>query len=373
MVSEMTFETDVKKLLSLASRSPIVLVEGPRGCAKERIARLAFPKKNYIDLESRSMFELARKSPRTFLLAFPDGALINEAGRVPGMLEAVRYHVTRYGAQPGRYILTSSLDLHADDSDGRLAKMTLDGLSYPEMEAQKIPTHNPFKMIHSGQLRAVLSGEQTISQILRDAVKTDMKGHINSVNMELFRRFLFNCAAQSGGRLSMNQIAKGTGVSGPTVKTWVGLLSDHGILRLVGDRSKSAQYMYFVDTGVLCHLLEIESKEDLILSPYRDNVVRTFAFDELCKGRRSRRLAYELYGSEGFDLYARWKTRYRMVVDTNVDVTQEKLALAKSLSGGIGARTVILYLGDVTYSIGELDCISYKDWTKLAAEIDYFS
>ena len=43
--------------------------------------------------------------------------------------------------------------------------------------------------------------------------------------------------------------------------------------------------LYFVDSGLMCHLLRLEMKEDLLLSRYKGAAVETFVVAELFKHR----------------------------------------------------------------------------------------
>ena len=49
------------------------------------------------------------------------------------------------------------------------------------------------------------------------------------------------------------------------------------------------------------------------------------------------------------------------------------MSRARSLIKEDGPRAVILYLGDVTYNRDGVDCIGFRDWGKLAMEMNYFS
>ena len=369
----MNYERESRKLIELASRHSIVLLEGPRGCDKSRIARLTFSKKAYIDLEDNRIFRLLKSSPRTFLMAFPNGAVINEVGLLPPMIDAVKYHVDKTGAEPGRYILTSSCHIKTEGLDERLAHMRLDGLTYPQIVNMKLPVSNPFQLIRKGQLREVLCGEDSQMDILLATIEKDLSRHINGMNMHYVRDFLSCCARQSGGRLSMNRIAKETGISGPTAKAWLGLLQSYNLVRLVEDKKSSAPQIFMADTGLLCALLGIATKEDLILSPFRDMVANTLIADEILKTRASRDMEPGIKGNGPGCFMANWKRNYTIIVESNIDVTKEKMDLAHSFCSDMTRKTVILYLGDVTYSVGQIDCISYRDWASFASDLDYFS
>lgn len=107
----MAFRKEKLTLKSLASKYPMVLLTGPRENGKAELARQAFPQKSFIDLDDKNILQIAKNSPKTFLMAFSKGAVINEAGRIPTILEDIKYHVDRLDFEPGRFILISSRKL----------------------------------------------------------------------------------------------------------------------------------------------------------------------------------------------------------------------------------------------------------------------
>ena len=203
------------------------------------------------------------------------------------------------------------------------------------------------------------------------AFRTDARLKLDRCIKQL-RSFLASLARRSGNRLSLNASAKETGISAPTAKSWLGVACRYGLARLAGDPEGHESMVFLSDTGIMCRLLGIGKWEDLVLSPLRDDVVRTYAFNELLRGRNSIGAEAQMYASQTADFRADWKRRYSIIIDPNLEVTQEKAALAKKASGQ-GRKALVLYLGDVTYNMGNLDCISFRDWTRLSSEIDYFS
>ena len=362
-----------RALISISGKFPIILITGPAGCGKAALARNCFPDRSFIDLRSGATRDIAAVSPRTFLMAFQNGGVIHEAYLVPGMLEAVRYHVDRMGAGPGRFILTSTRKVDAgpeSDSgfmDGRLGILELRGMDMADLESQKVSTYNPFRIMADGQLPLVLGGRHSVEEVLDDIMQTHIRRCINVSNLPVFRRFLEVCARYGAQPFSMNAMAREAGISAPTAKSWLMLLEEYNVLDTVGS------LYFFTDTGVMCHLLGLTTAEDLILSPYRTSVARTFALNELVRTRCIRMLDRNMDTAPDADFTARWKERYSMIVDPNIEVTQETLSRIGRMDRKNGRKTLVLYLGDVTYSIGSTDCISFRDWSKLAAGIDYFS
>ena len=79
-------------LLRLASQFPVVGITGPRQSGKSTLAKTAFPNKRYVTFDDRTMRELAASNQSDFVAAFPDGAIIDEAQKVPEIFDALKMH-----------------------------------------------------------------------------------------------------------------------------------------------------------------------------------------------------------------------------------------------------------------------------------------
>ena len=60
------------------------------------------------------------------------------------------------------------------------------------------------------------------------------------------------------------------------------------------------------------------------------------------------------------------------MIEPNIEVTNNTIERIKEIKS-IEAKPLILYLGETTYTNAGIDCISFRDWEKLAEGIDYFS
>ncbi len=368
-------ETSAYRLLrSLSSKYPIVLVTGPRGCSAKSLARNLAGSKSFINLEDETSFALARQSPKTFLMAFPDGAVFDSAQRLPSIVDAMSYHVGRWGFVPGKFIAISNGMAEPHPQDDRIAICNVAGLTVDDLALMKRPVSNPFKLMQSGQLQDLVEQRAEPDAILEQMLSKDVLGHINVSNLEVFKTFMAVCASYSAQRLSANMVAKQAGVSAPTAKTWLSVLQRSLAVRVVQEKDEpSHTSAFFSDTGILCSLLGIDSAESLILSPHRDRVAKTFVFNELLRGRFYRNLDQSLCIGQQSDFHAAWNGGFEIIVDPNIEVTESKMDQAMQAQKISGRKAVVVHLGDVTYTKDGIDCISFRDLTKLAMEIDYFS
>ena len=134
--------------------------------------------------------------------------------------------------------------------------------------------------------------------------------------------------------------------------------------------------MYFIDTGLLCYLLRINSVEELILSPHKGAIVETFAISELLKRRTNQgkkpNLTYfrDLKGFE-VDTIADWKHTFAIEIKSS-SATEQKLSANTrkylSLRNDENAKGAIFYLGDITCDINNISYVSWKDWCNFSEE-----
>ena len=88
----MITRTAKEALIRLAKQFPVVGVTGPRQSGKSTLVQSVFPDMRYITFDDRDMRRLVASDPGDFIKAFPDGAIIDEAQKVPDIFDALNYH-----------------------------------------------------------------------------------------------------------------------------------------------------------------------------------------------------------------------------------------------------------------------------------------
>ena len=375
-------------LLRLASQFPVIGVTGPRQSGKSTLTKATFPDKRYISFDDKSMRELAQSNPSDFVSAFPNGAIIDEARKVPEIFDAVKMHVDSTDYQPGKFILTGSSQLRlktnmTDSMAGRAAFLKLLPFSVKELrEAESLPD-DPYSLIYSGQYPPLYDrqkhfiAEDWFESYIDTYLDLDVRDQINPSNLATFKRFIQVCAVHSGQLLSMDSIARDVGVSAPTIKNWLSILETSFIIHFLepdtnnlGKSIVKTPKLYFVDSGLLCHLLRLDSKEELLLSRHKGAVVETFAVAELLKhrmnlGKKPNLTFYRDVKGFEVDTIADWKHTFAVEIKS-ASAPESKLSENTRkylrLRNDANARSAVFYLGNLSMSINGTDFVGWRDW-----------
>jgi predicted AAA+ superfamily ATPase len=378
-------------LLRLAAQFPVVCVTGPRQSGKTTLAKAVFPHKKYVSFDDRTMRELAASNPRDFIAAFPDGAIIDEAQKVPDIFDAIKLHVDSTRALPGKYIVTGSSQFRlranmTDSMAGRAAFLRLLPFSVKELKTADVLSDNPYDIIFNGQYPPLYDKEKHFipddwyESYIDTYLDLDVRDQINPGNLSTFKKFIQICALRSGQLLSMDSIARDIGVSAPTIKSWLSILETSYIIHFLepdtnnlGKNIVKTPKLYFVDSGLLCHLLRLESKEELLLSRYKGAVVETFAIAELLKQRLNQGKKANLTffrDDRGFevDTIADWKHTFAIEIKST-NAPEHKLAANTKkyleMRQDANAKNAVFYLGDISMNINGTSYVSWKDWGDL--------
>ncbi len=379
-------------LLRLATQFPVIGITGPRQSGKSTLAKMTFPNKKYITFDDKDLREMAKSNPKDFLLAFPDGAIIDEAQKVPEIFDAVKFHADNTNSEPGKYILTGSSQFKlksnmTDSLAGRAAFLRLLPFSLEELKSESLLGDNVYETIVKGCYPPLndtdrhFITEDWFDNYIDTYLDMDVKEQINPSNLNTFKKFIQTCALHSGQMLSMDGIARNLGISAPTVRQWLSILESSYIIHFLepdfnnlGKSLVKTPKLYFTDTGLLCHLLRIESAEELILSRYKGGIVETFAVSELLKKRfnqgKKGNLTYfrDLKGFE-VDLVADWKHTFAIEIKSSAE-SEEKLSanIRKylSLRNEDSCNGAVFYLGDITCNINGIRYVGWKDWGQFA-------
>ena len=380
--------TAQETLERLASQFPVVGITGPHQSGKSTLAQSTFPNKRYVTFDDRNMRELAAANPADFLSAFPNGAVIDEAQKVPEIFDALKYHVDQSVWSPGKFILTGSSQFHlkknmSESMSGRASFLNLLPFSVQELSDAGLLPDNPYLLIFKGTYPPLHDPEKHFipydwfESYIDTYIDRDVKELINPGNLSTFRKFVQICAVHSGQLLSKESIARDVGVSSPTISSWLSILEASFIIHFLEPDSNNlgktvvkTPKLYFTDSGLLCHLLRLDSVEDLLLSRHKGAVVETFAVSELLKQRMNRGKKPNLTfyrDNRGFevDTIADWKHTFAIEIKS-ANAPESKLSSNTrkylELRKDDNAKNAVFYLGDISMTINNTAYVSWKDW-----------
>ena len=374
-------------LYRLADQFPVVAITGPRQSGKSTLTKAAFPDKRYITFDDKAMRELARSNPKDFLSAFPEGVIIDEAQKVPEIFDAIKLVVDNGKYTPGKYILTGSSQFRlkeniSDSLAGRVGLIKLLPFSISELEEEGIIGDNPYDYVFNGFYPPLYDREK---HFLRDDwfenyidtyMDMDVKDMITPSNVNAFRKFIQVCATYSGQMVNYDRISRDIGVSAVTVKSWMSILEASYIIHFLnpdynnlGKSIVKTPKLYFVDSGLMCYLLRLESKEELLLDSHKGAAVETMAVSEMLKKRynaaKNANLTYyrDKNGLE-VDTIADWRHTLAIEVKSNSDTEIKMSANVRKYLNlrGDDSQGMIYYLGDVTCELNGIKYVSWRDW-----------
>ena len=310
----MIARSEGKKLIALAEKFPVVCVTGPRQSGKTTLVKSLFPNHEYVNLENPEEREFARTDPKGFLARVRGAVILDEAQRVPDLFSWLQVDVDA-SPEPGRFILTGSQQFLMMRSvtqslAGRVAVLSLFPFTFSELVGRP-----PFDLTHYDEVddNSLVPGSRDLNEVLyqgmyppihdrgidvvdwmanylRTYVERDVRELVNIGDLETFGRFVRLCAGRSGQLLDLSGLGAEAGVSHTTARRWISVLVASGLVLLLAPhhanfnkRLTKTPKLYFIDTGLLCHLLRVRGKEDLAEHPFRGGVFETFVVSELHK------------------------------------------------------------------------------------------
>lgn len=340
-------------LRRVARQSPVVTVTGPRQSGKTTLVKAVFPRHEYVSLEDPDQRSFAAEDPRDFLGQFASGVVLDEVQRVPELFAYLQGHVDANPA-PGRFILSGSqnfllLEAVGQSLAGRVAVLHLLPFSRSELTGRKgvswerigrsVPrAREPqgadlLEVLHSGFYPRVhekgVDPSRWLADYDRTYVERDVRSVVNVGDLILFRDFLRLCAGRNGELLNLTSLGNDAGVSHETARRWISVLETSFLAvrlrpyhRNFGKRLIKSPKLYFLDTGLLCHLLRIRTAEELRTHSSRGAVFESFVLSELYKKA--------LHQGREPDLYF-WRDSAGHEVDFLLDLGDEQVPVeAKS-------------------------------------------
>jgi uncharacterized protein len=288
-----------KRLKYLASGFRTVAVIGPRQSGKTTLCRMVFPDKPYVSLENPVTLQFAREDPEAFLAQYPQGAVIDEAQRMPEIFSYLQQLLDET-KKKGLFILTGSNNFLMQQNitqslAGRIGYLTLLPFSLQEMKQKKrlIKTrwaNHAVTGFYPEVVTGKLKHEEWYPAYIKTYIERDVRQIKNIDNLSLFTRFIGLCAGRAGQLLNMHALANDCGIDNKTVASWLGIMESSFIIYLLKPYHKNfnkqitkSPKLYFYDTGLLCQLLRIHTPTMLSSSMYKGPVFENFIINERIK------------------------------------------------------------------------------------------
>ena len=378
-------------LKQMARGFPVLALTGPRQSGKTTLARSVFPDLPYVNLEDLDTRELALADPRRFLARHAEGAVFDEVQRAAPLLNYL-LGVVDAAPRMGRYVLTGSqqfglMDGIGQSLAGRAGLLTLLPLSQTEIAPPAGPGTasartleqclwlGGYPALHAAHRQ--LEPAQWFASYLATYVERDVRQLLNVGNLLVFQRFVAMCAARSGHLLNLNGLASDCGISQPTARQWLTVLQASHLVTLLppyhrnfGKRLVKAPKLYFLDSGLLCHLLRIATPADLQVHAARGAVFETWVVSEALKHRFNRGLAADLYfwrDNHGLEVDLVYEHAQRIhAVECKSGTTYASDWLApvrrwRQAAGVSAAPPVLVYGGDASHAREDHFVQSWRD------------
>jgi len=277
---------------------PVIALTGPRQSGKTTLLKTLFPDYEYVSLENQDIRSFAETDPNGFLDRYAEKIIFDEVQRVPLLFSYIQ---TRVDESPvmGQYILSGSQNFHLMENitqslAGRVAIFKLFPFDLQELNSYNLLNEDYLENLVKGFYPAIYDREIPsrvfYSNYIQTYIQRDVSELIEIRNIRQFQNFLGLCATRAGQLLNLSSLASDCGITQPTAKAWLSALENSYILFQLfpyhenfSKRIVKTPKLYFYDTGLLCHLLKITTRDQILTHPVKGNLFENMMIAEFVK------------------------------------------------------------------------------------------
>jgi uncharacterized protein len=278
------------------ARSPITALLGPRQCGKTTLARLFTAEREATRFDMESHADQRRlQNPELALAALSGLVVLDEIQSRPDLFPVLRGLADRPRSKTRFLILGSAspyIVRHASETlAGRVEFVEISGFDLSEAGHQ----HQAALWLRGGLPRSFLAKSDQDSLAWREGfVRTYLERDIPQLGFTIpalaMRRFWTMLAHYHGQTWNASEIGRAMGLSDKTVRGYLDILSGTFMVRQLqpwfenlGKRQVKAPKLYFQDSGLLHHLLDIEDRHALLGHPKVGASWEGFALEQVLR------------------------------------------------------------------------------------------
>ncbi len=305
-------------LLEALSISPVVLLSGSRQVGKSTLCLTL--EQEYRVFDNLTERASASSDPVGYIAALPNPITLDEIQKVPELLEGIKIAIDKNRIN-GSFLLTGSanvLDMKKakDTLAGRIIEIPMWPLSQKELQHKSdeniidtlfkkgATALNAPSIQLNEQLNAIVKGgypeivkinsKRGRSLWFNAYISTYIERDIRDVgelrDISAFIRFYNIIAIRSCGLVNKSSLANDANLSEKTINNYLAMLEMIYQVSLlkpyssnISKRFIKSSKMFMTDSGLFCHLLGIQSADELKTSRHKGDVVETFVYSELLK------------------------------------------------------------------------------------------
>ncbi|MBN2891680.1 MAG: ATP-binding protein [Bacteroidales bacterium] len=373
---------------------PIVVITGARQTGKTTLVKKII-EKEYLNLESPEIRELAKNDPNLFLKNISKkGAIIDEFQRVPELASYLQVVVDEK-KQNGQFILTGSNNFLlmkniSQSLAGRVALLKLLPLTIKELTNQNI-TNDLNNLLYNGFYPAIYSENRNPTQVYnfyyQTYIERDLRQLINIKDINNFQTFMKLCAGRIGQELNIKSLSNDIGISFNTIKEWLSVLSASYIIFLlppyfenINKRVIKSPKLYFYDVGLASYLLGNENPRHIETHPLRGNLFENLVILEYLKYRYNKGLEnnaffYRDNHQNEVDLVVKSGNNYLLIEIKSASTYNNGFKknldwLEKNINGNV-IKKIIIYSGQKEWKDDQFEIINYLNFIKSLKQNDF--
>lgn len=302
---------------SMLRQFKVVLVTGARQVGKTTVLEERLGDRfSYVTMENPASYDLALSDAVLFFQSQDLPLIIDEVQRVPALFQTTKWIVDQ-SSEKGRIVLTGSQTYElmqgvSESLAGRIGILEMAGLSLRELvggsrrEGKYVPqllkkrdVSSPehvdlWATIQRGSMPQLVASDipwdRFWSSYVQAYLERDVRSLINLKDERKFYNFMVAMAARSGQLLNASSIANDIDVDYKTVQAWTSILQASGIVRILypfwpntGKQLTKTPKVYFMDTGLVCHLTRWNTPDQLRNGAVAGHVFETFVVSEVLK------------------------------------------------------------------------------------------
>lgn len=309
----------------------VLLVTGSRQVGKSTLLKnKLLPEYDYVTLDDFSDLSIAQKDAALFFKNHPLPVIVDEVQRAPNLFLQIKL-LADNSEEKGKIILTGSqsyklLSNASDSLAGRVCIINMSSLSLREkygidFNTEFLPTEeyiskrknfiktyeNLWNHIWRGSMPELaddtVEWESFYRSYIRTYIDRDVADLIDVKNLVKFNNFMQCIASRVGELFNADSLARDVGVTSKTISQWTSILESSGVIKLlqpyeknVSNRAVKTPKIYFMDTGLVCHLVGWSSSQVAMNGAMSGSLFENFVISEIIK-------SYYNSGHDSKDIY----------------------------------------------------------------------